>query len=177
MTVKWKGYEPFDPGFACPLRELPRREARKAFKVLMAAKSERIEQLRQLLANNGVELRESDEGLVELEAWFRREVRADPDQPDRLHPCWYAVVNDIALFLGDVIIDRAPGVRWVFYEWGAKNVSYQRHVLMGFSTSSNPKFNLDIDREVAALGYHVIYGTDQGEDVFASLVGMYVAWA
>jgi hypothetical protein len=36
-------------------------------------------------------------------------------------------------FLGDVIIARAPNVKWTFFEKGAKDVSFQRHVLSGFT--------------------------------------------
>ncbi len=56
MSVSWDGYTPFDPGVDRPLDEVSRREARAAFDRLMAAKSQRIEELRQLLAANGLTL-------------------------------------------------------------------------------------------------------------------------
>lgn len=39
-------------------------------------------------------------------------VVANPADPERLRNVWYAVVNDIALFLGDTVVSRAPTLRW-----------------------------------------------------------------
>lgn len=166
MSVDWDDYEPFDPGVWGPLREKPRRAARAAFDRLMAAKEARIEALRQLLRHNGVELGTSDDKIQELNDWFRCEVEADPRHSDRLLPMWYAVVNDVALFLGDVIIDREPNLRWEFFIWGAKNVSYQCHVIMGFTNVTDPKYNVDVDGLVATYGHRIIGGLDVREDEF-----------
>jgi len=67
MTVTWGAYVPFDPGVTRPLEEVTRREARAAFTRLMAAKSERILELQQLLGRNGVELASDDEGLRRID--------------------------------------------------------------------------------------------------------------
>ncbi len=55
------------------------------------------------------------------------------------------------------MIERHPNLRWEFFTWGAKNVAYQRHVIMGFG-SEDPKFhtNIDIDRNVATYGHRVV---------------------
>jgi hypothetical protein len=124
----------------------------------MEVKSARIEMLRRLLEANGVELGIADPGIQDLNDWFRANVQADPDTPGRLLPEWYSVINDVALFLGDVIIGRCPGLRWEFYTGGKKDVSYQRHVIMGFSQVPNPKYNLDIDSAVAAYGHRIVAG-------------------
>lgn len=75
------------------------------------------------------------------------------------------MVNDVALFLGDLMITRCPQLRWEFFTWGKKDVSYQRHVIMGFS-SKNPKVNLDIDAAVAVYGHRIIAGEEVEEDEF-----------
>ena len=114
----------------------------------MAEKPARIEMLRQLLKTNG-ELSNTDDGILRLNEWFLANVEPDPDQPGRVLPEWYSVVNDVALSLGEVIIERCPGLRWEFFTGGKKDASYQRHVIMGFSHVPNPKFNVDIDRNAA----------------------------
>lgn len=154
--MDWSGYEVYHPGVFGSLNTLPRDEARQVFNEVMDEKSVRIEMLRRLLKANGMELDDSDSGIQDLNDWFMASVEADPANPGRLLPEWYSVVNDVALFLGDVIIERCPGLRWEFYTWGKKNVSYQRHVIMGFSKMSNPKVNLDLDRRVAAYGHQIV---------------------
>lgn len=154
--MDWNGYEVYHPGVFAPLNTLPRAEARRAFNKVMEEKSARIEMLRCLLKVKGVELASTDAGIQDLNDWFLANVEADPDNPGRLLPEWYSVVNDVALFLGEVIIERCPGLGWVFYTGGKKDVSYQRHVLMGFSQVPNRKYNLDLDRRVATYGHRIV---------------------
>jgi hypothetical protein len=173
MTVDWDGYSPYIPEFPVeprPLHEAPRREARAAFKQLMAAKDERIAELGRLLRRNGIELRSSDEGLQEVNDWFRTEVESDPQNPGRLRPLWYAVVNDLALYLGDVCIDRCPNLEWVMFTQGAKAAAYQRHVIMGFKGVSNPRYNFDVDLNLATYGHRIIGGQDVEPDAFVRWV-------
>lgn len=170
MSVNWDFYEPFDPGVDGPLHELPRKEAREAFKRIMAAKEERIDQLKKLLERNGIALRSTDDGLMELEAWYRNEVERDAEKEDRLRPLWYAVTFDIGLFISEVMIERAPNLRWEFFTYGAKNVSYHRPVLMGFSKIPNPKYNTDVDFVVATFGLRIVLGLPVKENLFVSMV-------
>lgn len=156
LSVDWDGYEVYHPGVFGPLNTLPREEARRAFNTLIEAKPGRIEMLRRLLKANGVDLTGTDVGLQDLNDWFRANVEADPGNPGRLLPEWYSVVNDVALFLGDVMIGRCPGLRWEFFTGGKKNVSYQRHVIMGFSRVPNTKYNLDVDRRVATYAHRIV---------------------
>ncbi len=166
MTVDWSGYAIFDPGVQGPLHELPRGNARAAYESLMSQKSGRIEELRSLVKANGVELDTSDSSVQELNDWFRRGVEADPAKPGRLRPIWYSVVNDIGLFIGDVMIERRPGLRWVFFTAGTNNVAYQRHVIMGFSRVPNPKFNVDPDLLVATYAHRVVAGEQVEDNAF-----------
>lgn len=157
-TVDWgSGYEIYDPGVAGNPQLLPRAEARQAFKQCMQTKPTRLEMLRQLLEASGLELGTSDDDVQVLNDWFYAHVEADPEHPGRLLSEWYSVVHDVALFLGDVMIERHPNLRWEFFTWGKSNVAYQRHVIMGFSTE-DPKFrtNIDIDRTVATYAHRII---------------------
>ena len=156
MSKNWDDYEIYHPGVFGPLNTLPRADARRAFNARIEAKPGRIEMLRRLLSANGIELASTDAAIQDLNDWFRASVEADPDQPGRLLPSWYSVVNDVALFLGDVMIERCPRLHWEFYTWGKKNVAYQRHVIMGFTQVPNPKYNIDIHRRVAAYGHRIV---------------------
>jgi hypothetical protein len=164
MTVDWSDYAPYVPEVARPLHEVSRREARAAFKQLMAAKDERIAELERLLQRNGITLRSSDEGLQELNDWFRKEVETNPQQPGRLRSLWYAVVNDLSLYLGDVMIERCPSLEWVMFTRGAKDNAYQRHVIMGFTGVPNPNYRIDIGLLLATYGHRIIGGHDDIED-------------
>jgi hypothetical protein len=154
--MHWADYEIYDPGVVAPLHALPRAEARRAFDRLMAAKPGRLDGLGGLLQVNGVALSGTDEGVQDLNDWFVANVEADPANPGRLVPAWYSIVNDVGLFLGEVIIERSPGLRWQFYTGAKKDVSSQRHVIMGFSRVSNPKYNVDIDGAVARYAHRLV---------------------
>jgi hypothetical protein len=156
MSIDWNGYEIYDPGVVGPLSTVSRTEARRAYERLMQAKPARMEMLRRLLKANGVELASSDAAIQDLNDWFYANVEPDPVKPGRLLPDWYSVVNDVALFLGDVLIERHPNLSWTFYTAGKRNVSYQRHVIVGFSQVPNQKYNIDFDRMVATYGHRIV---------------------
>jgi hypothetical protein len=99
----------------------------------MAKIPARIAMLRTLRAVNGVELCDSDEGLQELNDWYVTGVEPDPDRPGWLAQQWYSVSSDVALYLGDVLIGRCPGLHWEFHTSGKKSLSYQQAVITGFA--------------------------------------------
>lgn len=157
MINDWDGYEPYDSGISGPPKTLPRAEARRAFKHCIETKPARLEMLSRLLKANGVELASADPSIQDLNDWFFANVEADPERPGRLHPLWYSVTHDVALFLGNVMIERHPNLHWEFFTWGKSNVAFQRHVIMGFSTE-DPKFhtNIDIDRSVSTYAHRIV---------------------
>jgi hypothetical protein len=105
---------------------------------------------------NGTRADGSDTAIQDLNDWFVANVEPDPDNPGRLSPEWYSVVHDVALFLGDLIIERCPGLRWEFFTGGKNDVAYQRQVLAGFTQVPNSKYNLDLDRRVATYGHRIV---------------------
>jgi len=157
VSIDWDDYELYDPGVAGPVKTLPRADARKAFTRCMETKGARIEILRRLLKANGIELGTEDAAIQDLNDWFFANVEPDLEQPGRLAPAWYSVVHDVAVFLGEVMIERHPNLHWEFFTWGKTNVAYQKHVIMGFGTE-DPKFhtNIDIDRMVATYAHQII---------------------
>jgi hypothetical protein len=170
MTVNWGGYYPYIPIIARPMHEVTRKEARDEFKKLMAEKGRRIEYLRELVKLNGIELRSTDEGLQELNDWFVREVEPRPDKSGRLLSIWYAVGNDLALYVGDIMIERSPGLKWVMFDKGKRSIYYQRHVIMGYSKVSDPQFAVDVDRLISTYGHCLIDGDDVDSDEFVGMV-------
>ena len=170
MTVQWGEYQPYVPVVPKPMHEATRKEARAEFDKLMAEKQQRTEALRSLLNHNGIELRSSNDGLQELNNWFAREVEPSPDQPTRLQPIWYAVVNDIGLFLGDTMIERGPNLQWVMFDKGQTDMSYQRHVIMGFAQIPNPKYNVDVDVVVASYAHRIVGGKEIDNERFVKMV-------
>ena len=169
MSVDWADYVPFDPGVDRPLHEVTRRKARAAFQLVMASKEARIEEVRGLLGRNGVTLGSDDTQLQSLNDWFRADVKGDLTT-GRLLPLWYAVVNDVALFLGDVIIERSPGLKWVMFDKGRRAFSYQRHVLVGFSGVPNPNYHVDIDGLLATYGHRVVSRSGVDREAFVGWV-------
>jgi hypothetical protein len=157
MSFDWQGYKPFNAASAAPAGALPPAEARRAFERSMATKHKRIAMLGQLLGANGTELGTSDESIQHLNDWFIACVEADPAHPGSLLPIWYSVVHDVGMFLGDVMIERHPNLRWAFSTWGKKSINYQELVLMGFG-SEDPKFhtNLNIHEAAIAYGHRII---------------------
>ncbi|HEU4806712.1 MAG TPA: hypothetical protein VFT01_00495 [Homoserinimonas sp.] len=170
MTVEWNSYDPYVPPVLGPLHELPRKLALEAYEHLMLSKRERLEKLRGLLEANGVEWGRDNAAIQRLNDWFRGNVECAGDNPNRLRNIWYAVVNDVALLLGDIIIERSPRVHWEMFIAGKRDVAYQRHVLVGFTKAPNPRFNVDIDRLVATYASQVASGLPVSPDYFVTTV-------
>lgn len=138
------------------LQELPRREARAQFDRTMASKSERIRQLRSLLESFGISLDGDFKSVQAMNDWFIDSITPLPgrDVPDGAS---LSVCEDVALYLGDVMISRHPGLRWDFFTWGKNNGSYQCHVIMGFPFDDPALHtNLDLGGIVHAYGVQVL---------------------
>jgi hypothetical protein len=157
VATDWDAYQPYDAGVTEPLQTLSRAQARRVYERCMESKAERLGMLCRLLSSDGVNLTSTDSSIQDLNDWFLANLEADPQQPGRLGSVWYSVCHDIALFLGDVMIERHPNLRWEFFTWGKSNVSYQQHVIMGFSTE-DPKFrtNFDVAGSILTYGYRII---------------------
>ena len=156
MSVDWEAYEIYQSGVSASLDTVSPAEARRAYKRLMEAKQARINMLRRLLNVNGVVLQQGDSSIQALNEWFDARVEPDPENPGRLTEEWYSLAGDIGLFLGDVIIERHPTLRWELFKWGRKNVSFQRAVIMGFTQVINPKYNIDFPGGVVTHGHRIV---------------------
>lgn len=149
---------------------MSRKSASREYEHLMAQKSYRIDQLRKLLAANDIELTETLDGVRALEQWYVANVEPDPTGRFVMASIWYSVANDIALFLGDLLIQMRPHLRWDLYTWDKKNISYQRPVVMGFKVP-NPRYNVDFNRVVALYGRSIVENDDDmGPDLFVQML-------
>lgn len=172
MTIEWGDYEMYDPGVAGEPANLARADARRAFAKLMEERPLRVQGLSELLQRNGRTLESSDEGVQALDDWFRANVEEDPEMSGRLSPEWYSVVTDIGLFLGDVMIERHPQLRWDLFTAGKKNASYQRPVVMGFTRGGDPNMEIDVAWQVAGHGHRKVRGLSVKDDKFLRLLRM-----
>jgi hypothetical protein len=169
--INWDGYELYWFLFQGTRRDLPRREARISYKDLMEKKPERKRLLKSLVEQNGLELGTDNESIQRLDDWFRNSVEEDPERPRFLWPDWYSVSIDIGLFLGDIMIERNPGLHWEFFTWGKKNISYQKPVIMGFDTPDS-KYNIEPERRIVEYGHSIVNNSVRRTDVFVLMLNV-----
>lgn len=156
MTVDWGRYELYVPSHYGPSSDLTRADARARYDEVMSSKPHRLDELTRLVAQDSLALEHSDASISRLDDWFVENALEDPDSPGRLTAVSYTLAHDIALFLGDVMITRAPRLHWEFYTAGKRSVEYQQHVVAGFPTY--PDDCDDIDRGVVGYGIRIIQG-------------------
>lgn len=168
--MNWDNYEIYDPGLDVAREDAPRRVAEAAFARLMNHKEKRIRILLDLVARNGASVDESDAGIARLETWFRQNVE-ECSAAGILEPLWYSVINDIALFLGETIIDRNRTLSWCLsVRGGASSIHYQRPVIQGFTGSADPHLCVDPDLDVASYAHALIEGDCPTSGAFQELI-------
>jgi hypothetical protein len=154
--MDWDDYESFGPGLGRPLHTVSRAEARAFFRAIMEEKEARKAELAKLCRSNGVPLDYSDESIEALEALFRDNVKADPENPSRPASRWFMVSRDVGLYLGDLLISRAPWLEWQMFTGGKRNISYQRPVIMGFRKVQDSRYNIDPERRVVGYAHRLV---------------------
>lgn len=139
MHLDWADYAPHDAGVAGPLRDVPRDVAEAYFAAVMAARPVRLAALAALTARHGVALEPAPLG-----AWL---AVVAPGQPE---PMWSGLVADVALWLGEHIIARAPVLSWRLCTSHKKATGYHRPVVMGFTKVADPHYYVDVAFVVAS---------------------------
>jgi hypothetical protein len=142
--MKWDDYVPFDAGVTGPLRDASRADAEAHFARLMAARADRRAQLARLAARHGVDLAAAD-APARLGAWL---IAAAPAAS--ADPRWSGLVADVALWLGERMIARAPALRWELFVSHKKATGYQRPVLVGFTRVADRHYYVDVAFMVAS---------------------------
>jgi hypothetical protein len=139
--ITWGDYTPFDARVAGALRDAERADAEDHFARLMAARPERLAQLARIAARHGVALEPAALG-----AWLvavAPEAAADPAR-------WTGLVADVALWVGERLIARAPALRWELFVSHKKATGYQRPVLVGFTRVADRHYYVDVAFMVAS---------------------------
>jgi hypothetical protein len=149
---------------------MPRVQARAEYDHLMAARAERRVALTGLLNDNGVVLSDDDAGVAALDVWFCSHVELSDEVEDRLQNLWYAVIVDMALFMGDLVISQAPSIHWEFFLRGKRNAAYQRPVLMGFTEIEYPSYNADLIFALSTYGLRMALGRGEGPGLFVKMM-------
>ena len=139
--IAWGDYVPFDARLTVALRDAGRADAEDHFARLMAARPERHAALARIAGRHGVALEPA-----ELGAWLvaiAPEAAADPAR-------WTGLVADVALWLGERLIARAPALRWELFVSHKKATGYQRPVLVGFTKVADRHYYVDVAFMVAS---------------------------
>ncbi|MGW8359758.1 hypothetical protein ACWGK1_04190 [Streptomyces wedmorensis] len=176
--MEWGDYRPFQPLEDGPVGDLSPAAALREYEHRMATKDERLTVLAGLVGANGLRLGASDEDLDALEDWYLAEVEPEAEGSTRPRPLWIAVAYDLGLHIGDTIIARAPGLSWTFYRSraGARDVSHQNPVIMGFTGVRNKRYNVDPFLFAVGVGGSRLDGRGTG-GAFRTFVGSAVGYA
>jgi hypothetical protein len=163
VTADWDAYVwPYFPGgfgyvHAYPFQTLSRPEARRAYDELMAGKEERLDNLRRLVRGEGIELDESLPSIQQLNDWFRNNVEREAELSAVPGGPWRQVVDDVALFLGDVVIGRNSGVDWALWtRRPTQDIGYHRPVLVGFDVPHTESYCVYIYFLVSSYAIQVL---------------------
>lgn len=151
--MDFTGYAPLPSPVEGPLRDAPAEAARALFDRLMAARAARRASLEGLWRRHepAADL-DAEDAPARLGAWLAGELAAAG--PDALAgpqaARWSGVVADVALWLGERLIGRAPALRWHFQDSHKKSTGYQRAVLAGFTRVADPRYYVDVAHFVAS---------------------------
>jgi hypothetical protein len=178
----WSSYQRYGSGVEALLGELSPIRALVALERLMLGCDERIAALRALLVAHDIRLDGSDESIRRLNQWFVRNLEGNRQQR-RLLPVWYSVTNDVALFLGQLLIGRTRTLRWLFQidngslqypargltDRGARTYVHPG-LIIAFPVGSDRHYRLHLDEMVASYGHAVLAGHHVDPDYFLNLL-------
>ncbi|MCA9677989.1 MAG: hypothetical protein KC464_23390, partial [Myxococcales bacterium] len=82
---------------------------------------------------------------------------------------WTGVVADVALWLGDRVVARAPAVRWELCASHKKATGYQRPVLVGFGKVADRFYYVDVAHMVASWAQLAARGRPYRADFLATI--------
>ena len=151
MAVDFTRYEIYQPLLPKPAEELSRKQAQAEFDQLMAVKDYRIEQLRRVLAEDGVVLADDHEAINAVNEWFISVAEPSPTEPGWIRGRTISLGVDISLHLGDVLIRRYPHLYWGLVTDGNKRmVSYHEPAVFGFPFPEL-KYDMFVDFKMMVL--------------------------
>ena len=133
---------PLDPWTTYQLFEIPPhweradlgvREARRVFDLVMGQRESRVDELKRLLRAFGIDLDGTDDSVRELEAWFHESVFGLLGKSGIPDGRTLSLCEDVALYLGDLMIARHSNLQWSLYRTEAGNPDRHSHVISGFT--------------------------------------------
>lgn len=168
MTMTWVGYSVIELPFGGSRpRDLSRRQAREFFDWLMSVRAARIEQLRGLVESNGYPSGSDEDFRRSVVDFVNANVEAESVTPEMGYPIpaseadrfrvltdiWHAVAMDVGLFIGSVLTDEIPTLRWELLVKGGKlNIGYHFPVIKGFKNGPWPDYYISpIDSALGAM--------------------------
>lgn len=165
-----------------------RKDAKRAHEKLLAECVERIEQLIHLVESDGVEVSFDDSSLQPLNDWFIEQVNTrPPTEAERAHEeavlggqvdlvrdyklsrRTESLIIDIALFIGELLIQAAPHLKWNFVTKPKNDASYQRTVLAGFQSVKNKRYHVDLEGVLVGYAYQIVAGSEHNQKEFVLL--------
>jgi len=178
----WGAYQRHGSGVERLLSELSPIRALVALERLMLGREERLAALRALLAAYDIRLDGSDESIRRMNQWFVRRIEGDREVR-RLDPSWYSVVNDVALYLGQLLISRTRSLRWLFdvengglqypaaglVDRGARTYVHPG-LIIAFPIGADRLYRLPLDELIASYGQAVLGGHHVDPDYFLNLL-------
>ena len=161
-------YDIFEPKFdKGAFHNSSRETTQTAYDRLMTSRSYRLEQLSQLVKQDGIGLDFSETSLQQLSDWFY-ELAQQELKPRPLSPKLESVCFDIGLYLAEMLIRISDLIKWVFWDKRSKDVGYQQPVITGFNVE-NKDYYVCMIQLIRSYAFRLIGGKEKEDDLFVSI--------
>lgn len=177
--VDWGPYPDMDFGVESLLAEVAPSETKEVRASYLEHRKDRLWALKVLLSSHDVELTGSEESLRELNEWFVRNVDRSAEDAARLAPIWYSVVNDIALYLGELMIRKTGTLEWIAevdkevlspLDSSFVDQDEAPGLVIGRRRGQSVESRMALDELIAGYGHAVITGHHVDPDYFLDLL-------
>lgn len=158
-------YEVFKPKLSKPCNLATRREAQDAYDWYIASIPERIEILKDFVAECGYPVSEGRDFLPVLNDFYFG-VCSEIIGQEKPGPLEFSLASDINMLLGDLLVRKFETLDWAFHTFGKSDVNYQWPVIMGFSNMKNKKYSREFFQPIGAYAIRIIRGKPKEDDLF-----------
>jgi|GEM_PF-5970307 len=162
-------YSIFDPKVNRPLHELPRQEAQAAYNWFIENIPVRLEELKGLLLNDGIDLDFSDRSLIELHEWFFSIVQEEwYSGNERPSSELFSICLDIGVYIAEMVKTQSPRITWSFYTTETRGLYFQRPVITGFDVK-NKDYHVDFDHLLCLYAFRILKSGKKEDDLFFAM--------
>lgn len=163
-------YVIFDPKVDRPLHKLPQEAALIAYDWFISNVPTRLDELSQLVDNDGISLDYSETSLSELHQWFFSLVLKERSIGNSAPSSeLFSVCNDIGIYLAECVIKSAPQITWNFSTKDLSELSYHRPVISGFNVE-NPGYSVDFDYLICQYAFRILKTGKEDVSLFTAMV-------